>query len=136
MLKTFLYDINDWNFFNYLFGNDRLTYVSDFSFSTLNYYKGLFSYTDNSKAFSVIYHSYVMRVIYDHGLFFLTVLIYSLRNLLKNTILFNYETIAFIFILLINGLSVSSFNNFFFAISFFILLTVYDEKQVNKKQQK
>lgn len=125
MAKAFINDISDWNIFNFFLGNERISFVSSESTNILSYYKSLFSFTNPNKAFSVIYHSFILRLIYDHGLLGLLVVIYALLKILKGTFLKRYEIFAFVFVILINGLSVSSFNNVFFALSMVLFLVSY-----------
>lgn len=132
MFQLFLNDINEWDITNYLFGSPRISYVSENTSRSLRYYSSLFSETNPNRAFSVIYHSFLLRLVYDHGFIGLIITIYLLYIFLKRSILEKYEIFMIILINLINGLSVSSFNNVFFALSILLIL-ISKEGVENKK---
>ncbi len=48
------------------------------SCADLSYYQTLFSYAGDGRCYSVILHSFIMRVIYDHGIIGFAFLIFCL----------------------------------------------------------
>lgn len=108
-LNHFLYEIRNWNLFQYLFGNPTLTSLSYSSCRDLSYYDTLFS--RSGECYSVVFHSYHLRMIFDHGIIGLFFTFYFvIKTILFSKIHYNY-LIAIIGIFLLNGFSVSSLNS-------------------------
>jgi hypothetical protein len=127
-MQIFFYETKDWSIFQYMIGAPRITPLSDYAQKALSPWENLFSYSGNGDCYSVILHSYLLRVIFDHGIIgliciiFFTYKILMMSNVNKKII---WVTIA---IFMLNGLSVSSFNSVFFPISMIFLIgTKYDE---------
>jgi hypothetical protein len=116
-------NVNHWNFFQWLVGAERITALSPQSCSYMNYFRVMFSYKDDGTCYSVVLHSFIFRVLFDHGILGFMALLWIVYYLLVNSNVRRDVTIVFITIVLINGLSVSSFNNLFFAISMVFLMT-------------
>lgn len=114
--------VKDWNLFEWLFGAPRITPLSYSACRYMSYFKMLFSFSGDGSCYSVVLHSFLMRVIYDHGLLGLGFIVYAAYQLLVQSGVRKDVTWVFIAIVLINGLSVSSFNNLFFAISMVFLM--------------
>jgi hypothetical protein len=123
-------NVNNWNFFQWMVGAERITPLSPQSCSYMNYFKMMFSYKEDGTCYSVVLHSFIFRVIFDHGILGFIALMYSVYLLLIKSNVRKDVTLVFITIVLINGLSVSSFNNLFFAISMVFLMTTNTEYQV------
>lgn len=115
-------NVKDWSFWQWLVGAERVTPLSEYSCHVMSYFKNLFSFSKNGTCYSVILHSFLFRVLYDHGILGLIYIIYATYALLRKSRLRTDITLVFIAIVLINGLSVSSFNNLFFAISMVFLM--------------
>lgn len=109
--------VKDWNLIEWLFGAPRISRLSDDACSYMSYFKMMFSRSGDGTCYSVVLHSFLLRVIYDHGLLGLFFIIYASTQCLIKSNVRKDVILVFISIVLINGLSVSSFNNLFFAIS-------------------
>lgn len=67
-LNVFLNETRDWNLWNWLFGTVPITPLSDGCLQ-LSFYQALFSSVGDGSCYSVILHAFLMRVIFDAGLF-------------------------------------------------------------------
>ncbi|WP_442589224.1 hypothetical protein ACSBL2_24715 [Pedobacter sp. AW31-3R] len=116
-------NIHDWNILQWLVGAERITPLSAYSCRVMGYFVNLFSYAHDGSCYSVVLHSFLFRIIYDHGLLGLVFVVGSTWALMAKNKVAPKIILVFITIVLINGLSVSSFNNLFFAISMVFLMT-------------
>ncbi|HHQ6589407.1 MAG: hypothetical protein ACQER3_07330 [Pseudomonadota bacterium] len=119
-LLEFLYSVSDWPWWKFFIGSPSITPLSPVSCLNLSYYHLLFSYSGNGQCYSVILHSFLLRVIYDHGLlgliFLLSIIwlyLYKFRTKHK---------ICVILILMATALSVSSLNNVYVALSLILFI--------------
>jgi hypothetical protein len=116
-LNKFFDEVHYWGPIDWAIGSDRITPLSQATCTSLNYYSELFSYSNDGSCYSVIFHSFILRAIFDHGLigvFFMIGFIYWIMNIS------NYkkkDAVIVIVIALFNGLSVSSINSYFFALA-------------------
>lgn len=132
----FLYDIKDWGLINFLFGsNGVLVPLSDFTCNELSYYDSLFSHKGDGSCYSVIYHSYILRAVYDHGLaglfFICTFYFYALKISKFST----WQSLTILGIILLNSLSVSAFNNVFIIVAIIFVLGVNKNDKVIEKSK-
>lgn len=122
-MLVFWSEVKGWDLWHWLAGNERITPLSYYSCADMSYFKRLFSFSGDGSCYSVVLHSFLMRVILDHGLLGLLSIIYATWLMLTKSGVPKSITAVFIAIVVINGLSVSSFNNLFFAISMVFLMT-------------
>ncbi len=108
-LMMFLESIRDWDTTDYLLGADRISPLPAHVCSSLSYYQSLFSFSGNGSCYSVILHSFNMRVIYDHGLAVTALTFIHLIGVMKNAK--RHQRLCVILIVLASGLSVSALNN-------------------------
>ena len=130
---VFLDQVKEWNLWNYIFGAERITPLDYYSCKSLGHFRNLFSFSGNGTCYSVILHSFLLRVILDHGFLGLFFIIYATYVLLRSSGVGSGTIWVFITIVLVNGLSVSSFNNLFFAISMVVLMTANYHNVLMKK---
>jgi hypothetical protein len=126
--------VKDWTLFEWLFGAPRISRLSDSACSYMNYFVAMFSRSGDGTCYSVVLHSFLLRVIYDHGLVALFFIIYACAKFLVKSGVRKDVTLVFISIVVINGLSVSSFNNLFFAISMVFLMTTNTKFQNEEEE--
>lgn len=124
--EGFLHSIKDWNILDYIFGNYILTPLDGYTCSRLSFYQDLFSYNGRFECYSVILHSFVLRVIYDFGLLGVTLTFFILWRLLNKHLSVRSSTIAFACILL-NGFSVSSLNSALCMLGLIIIVTSHND---------
>jgi hypothetical protein len=67
-LDAFLHDVSDWTIFNWLFGSVPITPLSAETCRDLSFYEKLFSTAGDGSCYSVIYHAFVLRVLFDSGI--------------------------------------------------------------------
>ncbi|WKB82832.1 hypothetical protein QYR09_07285 [Cellulophaga lytica] len=133
-LMVFLSEIKDWSILDFLFGADRITALSSFACSKLGYYQSLFSYSGDGSCYSVIFHSFILRVIYDHGIFGLLFMCYFIYKILKISGFTKKQCYTILVIALLNGLSVSSFNSIYFVLGIVFYLTINKQANIYKKE--
>lgn len=125
-LFYFLEEVKTWGISNFLLGAERLTALSDSTCSALSPYKSLFSYSGDGSCYSVILHSYILRVLFDHGVVAFFILCGSVYWLMFRATSSNRVAIGGVGCLLLSGLSVSSFNSVFVAISLMLIVLSFD----------
>ena len=126
-LQCFLHDISDWKWWQFLTGSPRLTPLSSYSCNMLSYYQYEFSFSGDNSCYSVILHSYLMRVIFDHGILGLFFLLFFIYYSMKDVGFTKIHYFSVIIVILITGLSVSSLNNAFINLAlFFIFAADYE----------
>lgn len=126
----FLDEIKDWNFFQYIFGNPILTPLSTETCNDLRYYQSLFSNKNDGSCYSVVLHSFILRLILDHGILGFVFLFYSINYILKISYYSFKHRIAILSALILNGISVSSFNNILIIIGMIIVVTVENKNRI------
>lgn len=129
-LMVFLEETKNWTFTDFLFGAERITALSMDSCRKLSYYKELFSYENDGSCYSVIFHSYILRVIYDHGILIFLFMLLFIHKLIIKSGFSRKNSLAVIGIALINGLSVSSLNSIYFVLglSFFLIIDIKNKE--------
>lgn len=136
-LDVFLMETSDWTALQWIFGTAPITPLSSAGCLQLSYYRTLFSSTGDGSCYSVILHSFLMRVIFDAGiigaLIAFGVAWYSLRRARVSLVV----AACLILIAGVNSLSVSGLNNPYVALP--ILLAVlganYDAGDSGHKSQ-
>lgn len=124
--QIFLDSIADWSWWQYLTGAQRITKLPDIACAQLSFYKKLLSFDDDGSCYSVIFHSFNMRIIFDHGLIVVGFLIFFIFRILKNRT-FKEKTLVLI-LLFLNGMSVSSINSVYAALGLAILASIPQKK--------
>lgn len=132
-LQGFIIAISDWGIIDFLVGSKTLTPLPDVVCDRLGYYKTLFSAANPSICYSVILHSYVIRVLFDHGIIGFIFVFGSIWCLLKISGLNTRGNLATFLVLLLNGLSVSSLNSVYAMMGLIILLGA-SYKEINDKK--
>lgn len=121
--QQFLYSIKDWGYSDYIFGRYILEPLPNAVCSTLSFYETLFSNYSQNICYSVIFHSFILRCIYDFGFSGLILVFYYLYILIREHIQTRLSIIA-LGVIFLNGISVSSINSVYCFIGLlFILLT-------------
>lgn len=122
-LLFFLDDVEDWSWWNVLLGTKPLTPLSVETCDALSYWSDMYSFSGDGRCYSVILHSYIIRVVYDHGvlglLFLITFTAYALRKSSYSW----YDILCVVGVLLASSLSVSAFNSVFAMLSMVFYLS-------------
>ena len=120
----FILEVSDRSLMAWMFGNPTLTALSSAGCSALAQYDSLYSYSGDGSCYSVIFHSMIMRTLFDQGVLGLFVLYGFVIQLLIIRDLKCRAIITIVAVLGINGLSVSSMNSVYFSIALLILGSV------------
>ncbi|MEX5686809.1 hypothetical protein [Pseudomonas silesiensis] len=131
-LMIFLDETRNWNILNYLFGSEPLTPLSMNSCTTLSFYQSLFSHSGDGRCYSVILHSYLLRVIFDQGVLGLTFIVAFISYGLGIAGYSTRQKVCIIGIFMASGLSVSSLNSVYSAISLAIAFS-YPQRTLIKR---
>jgi len=122
-LQEFLFSIKEFTLFDYVFGATPLTPLPSSTCDRLNYYQSLFSNSNDGTCYSVILHSYMMRTLYDHGLFGLFFVYYAINKFLVFSKIDFRMRLAIIMVIFVNSLSVSALNTVYSILGFIVILT-------------
>ncbi|WP_298532305.1 hypothetical protein [uncultured Algibacter sp.] len=131
-LTVFLKEIENWTFLNYLFGASRITPLSENACRRLGYWQSLFSYSGDGSCYSVVLHSYIFRVIFDHGFIGLLFICYFVYSIIIRSGFSRTNGLIVLGIVFINGISVSSFNSVYFALGIMFFLIVKKHADYSK----
>ncbi|HDS1210608.1 TPA: hypothetical protein QD007_001198 [Shewanella algae] len=121
-MQVYINEALNMPFWNFLFGAERISPLSPQACERLSFYKELFSYNNDGTCYSVILHSFVLRALYDHGLILFLGILYITYYMLRVAKYSKKESFVVTLVVLLNGLSVSSFNSYFFPLSMILFL--------------
>jgi hypothetical protein len=122
-LSVFIQEIADWSLLNYMFGTMPITPLSVSGCDALGFYESLFSNHETSLCFSVVFHSLIIRGIFDYGVVGLIFVFYSYFKILKFSGVDNRRNYLFLTLALLNSLSVSSLNSVYFTLGCIVLIS-------------
>lgn len=124
-LYGFIYEVkNSFSLANYLFGNETYAPLSNEICSSFSFYHGFFN-SEKTFCFSAIFHSYNLRVLFDYGLLGSILIYYLFYSYLKLSKTPPRLIFIIIGVALLNGMSVSAFNNIYYIIPFFLIINYY-----------
>lgn len=128
----FLESTKNWSAMDFFLGADRLTTLPSNVCSNLNYWQSLYSFDGSGRCYSVILHSFNLRIVYDHGLI-IAGLAGAYLFLLgrQGTIL---QRICVLLIIVISGLSVSALNNVFTALGIALFCMATRQQHPTQRQ--
>ncbi len=104
------------------FGSAPLTPLSHETCKSLYFYNTLYSYAGDGSCYSVIFHSYFLRVIFDHGLIGLAFLSISLFWFMSSKGFAFRDYLCVLGVIYVSALSVSSFNSVFTILSVILIM--------------
>lgn len=128
-LNSFFRETQSWSWVRYLIGSPPITPLSSFSCSVLNYYEALFSFSGSGECYSVILHSFLLRTIFDHGIFGLIFLMFSVWILLLKSGYEKYTRLCIVAVIFMNGLSVSALSSIYMILGLAIFMTFKENAQ-------
>ena len=131
-LLLFLGELQNMPWWRVFIGEPPITPLSPFTCYQLAYYESLFSQNQDGSCYSVIFHSYIMRSIFDHGLIGLSFLLVFVHKALRTSSYTMRQALTVNSIFLITGLSVSSFNNVYVALSLLFFLASFQKTKLTK----
>jgi hypothetical protein len=127
-MSVFFQETQDWNFFQYMTGAPSITPLSNDAVNSVSWLNELFSHSEDGSCYSVVLHSYILRVLFDHGIIGMICIIFFTYEILKLSHINKKIIWVTISIFMLNGLSVSSFNSVFFPVSMIFLMGTQYEK--------
>ena len=132
---VFLKETSTWGIWEWVFGAPAITALSSESAKFFNYYYLLFSNHDEGVAFSLLFHSFILRMLFDHGFFGLLFVVFSTWFIMKKSGLEKTDLLGVISVLAVNSLSVSSLNSIYAILGILVLMStsmniVVDEKKL------
>jgi hypothetical protein len=118
----FVKETADWGWVHWLFGNEPLTPLSHYTCSQLSYWESLFSFSGDGNCYSVILHSFAMRIALDFGLIGVLVVVLMLALAFRKGQVRCSLAITLAALALANSMSVSSLNSIYVCLP--IMLSV------------
>lgn len=130
-LAAFLRESASWDLRGWLLGQPALTPISieEIEKTFLVYYIPSFSDYDKLLGFSVLFHSFLLRCIWDHGLIGMLFIHFYIYHLLRLCGANVRESAVITGILILNGASVSSLNSVYSAIGLLFIITGLNERR-------
>ncbi|WP_199482315.1 hypothetical protein [Vibrio owensii] len=130
LLNGFFESIKDWSVIELLFGNFVVKPVPTSVCGDFWYYESLFSKSGSNVCYANIFHSFILRCLYDFGLTGLIVsfgVVWSFvtSNLPKR------ESVCAIGVIALNGLSVSSLNSVYCMLGLISILMTNNKENEN-----
>lgn len=126
-LSVFLDETRSWNFGSWIMGASPLTELSGFSCDKLIYYDELFSHKNDGSCFSVVLHSMHLRMVFDHGVVGLLAIFLGIIQLCHLANLSKIFQSSLVAVLVINGLSISSYNSVYFVLALALCILTKSE---------
>ncbi|WP_157789938.1 hypothetical protein [Marinomonas sp. BSi20584] len=131
-LLSFIREMSNGSLYVWLFGNPPMTNVSFETASALEYYYLVFSDHEKLIAFSAVFNSFILRAIFDHGVIGLSFIVYFSYSIVIGSTFSRGIALSVCSIMLINGMSVSSFQSVYFLLGVFFLIS---RKNLSKKEK-
>lgn len=122
-LTVFIDEIKNWDLSNFIFGSRPLTPLSYYSCTALSFYESLFSFSGDGRCYSVILHSYLLRLIFDHGV---AGLVFIFSFVVYGMMMAGYkmkQIVCVVGVIISTGLSVSSMNSIYVAMALLIIFS-------------
>lgn len=123
-LNVFLAEAQTWNILTWIFGTTPITPLSSGGCSRLSFYESLFSSAGDGSCYSVILHSFLMRVVFDAGLLGLLASILIPWLLMRWNYVSRLSALTLTGIAIVNGASVSGINNPYVALPILLAILV------------
>jgi len=131
---VFYSEISNYGFFSFLFGTPRISELSATACQSLSYYHLLFSFSDSRSCYAVIFHSYFMRAIFDHGLIVVVFTIWIYFTQIYRSSRDIRLSASLVGIVSVSGLSVSAFGDYFSALLLMFAVTASSAKLSSKRR--
>lgn len=133
-LLFFMDDTEHWHWWNAMVGTRPLTPLSEETCEALSYWSDMYSFSGDGTCYSVILHSYIIRVIYDHGVLGLLFLLGFTAYALRKSGYSWGDILCVVGVLLASSLSVSAFNSVFAMLSMIFFLSCQQTVQSKSKE--
>ncbi|ANW63425.1 hypothetical protein BCA37_07300 [Mycobacterium sp. djl-10] len=120
---VFLSETADWGLLQWLFGTMPITPLTTGACFELRYYEKLFSSVGDGSCYSVIFHAFNMRVVFDAGLVGLLLSLAISWYAMRKAGVANAVAVTLLGIAVTNGFSVSGLNNPYVALPVILAIT-------------
>lgn len=107
------------SFYTMVFGTEPITPLPHEVCVKYSFYENLLS--KNDTCFSVVFHSFIMRSLFDHGILWSIIIVFGYYSVISREISRNFALYILV-IAFLNGLSVSSYNSIFLNIAILLIL--------------
>lgn len=131
--EVFLAETSKWDAINWIFGTTPITPLSSAGCYRLSFYKSLFSTEGDGSCYSVIFHAFLMRVVFDAGVLGLMIAFGVSWWMMHRARVQFGVAVALIAVAVSNSLSVSGLNNPYVALP--ILLSIVTSTSVLGKRR-
>lgn len=121
-MMVFLSEVSDWPIWKYFTGNFPISPLSSESCKSVVFYSRLFSFSEDGSCYSVVLHSYFLRVVLDHGLLGLAFLFGFIFYAMRGSGYSRMDTFTVLGIISASALSVSAMNSVFVSLALAIIL--------------
>lgn len=121
--NLFQLEISHWQFLDWILGAPSLTQLSSYTCQSLSYYESLFSSANDGTCYSVIWHSFVLRLVFDFGIFGILLAVIGFYLTLRKAGVSWVLAVTLLALSLINGFSVSGLNNIYVVLPFVYAIT-------------
>jgi hypothetical protein len=118
--ELFQYETRSWSASEWLLGAYPLTPLSSATCGELAFWRALFATLDGGTCYSVIFHAYALRAVFDHGVVGVLFLLWLLWLALRMGGVSARDRLALICLGVVNSLSVSAFNSEYLMLVFVI----------------
>ncbi|MDT3331798.1 hypothetical protein [Microbacterium aquilitoris] len=122
-LTVFLAETRDWDILTWLFGTPPLTALSSNGCNSLAFYVNLFASTEDGSCYSVILHAFILRVVFDAGIFGLLLAVIVTFYTLKKSGASGWMTLTIAGVMVANSFSVSGLNSPYVGLVILLAIT-------------
>lgn len=133
-LGVFLDETSSWGLLTWIFGTVPITPLSPAGCEQLSFYKLLFSSEGDGSCYSVIFHSHILRIVFDAGILGLLILFCSAWLILRRSNVQVGIALTLVLIAFTNSLSVSGLNNPYVALPFLLAIVTASSDVGEPKQ--
>lgn len=121
-LRVFINEMQNSSILEVLFGHARITPLLPSSCKSLQFFQGLFSFSNDGTCYSPVLHTFILRTLFDHGIVGFLSVIMATHFLLKKAGYSLKVCLVFNIVMLLNSMSVSGYNSGFFALAMLLFL--------------
>jgi len=135
-LTVFIDETRGWTWVTWLIGTPPLTPLSSEGCEQLSFYQSLFSFAGDGACYSVIFHAFFLRVIFDAGVIGLLISLLVPWYLMRRARVQFMLAGALMLVAISNGLSVSGFNSPFVTMPILLaMLLAADNQRPNSAER-
>jgi len=122
-LTVFVAETRNWDILTWLFGTPPLTALSANGCNSLAFYVNLFASTEDGSCYSVILHAFILRVVFDAGIFGLLLAVAVTLYTLRKSGAGRWMTLTIAGVMIANSFSVSGLNSPYVGLVILLAIT-------------